>query len=546
MTQITDPYSNKLKISPLGLLFACVLLVGLSACHSRAPASLVLRRGLSAPVTTLDAQRAADFSSYEVLRDLGEGLTCETANGEVEPGAASDWSVSPDGLHYRFVLRPSARWSNGDPLVAEDFVAGLRRAVDPKTAAPMAGTLAVIGNASQIIAGSLPAEALAVRALDAQTLTIDLTHPAPYLTALLAGPVAFPVHRPTLAQFGSQYARAGHLVSNGAYRLAFESPGSVVRLERNAAYWAAANVAIQQVEFVPAADPQAELTRYRAGGLDMTAAVPAADFLWLREHLGQELQVRPQVGVFYFAFNLTRPPFNDQPILRQAMALSLDRELLAEHVLKAGQVPAYSLVPPGIGGYEAASYGWSGESVESRHQRAQQLYKQAGFSPSHPLKVRLLYTQSETIRNLSIAAAAQWTQVLGAQVELDDLEFRSFVSRRTDRSTWDILFTGWNADYPDPGNFLELFRNGDPQNDPNFHDSRFEALLDQALAEPNPQTRLALYTQAEQALLASYAITPVYFTASRRLVKPNLLGASLSPMNHNYSKYLSWKSPSKP
>ena len=512
-----------------------------AACSGPKPAPAALHRSLFAVVATVDAQRAADAASYEVLRDLGEGLTCETAGGEIEPGVAADWTVSPDGRRYDFRLRPEARWSNGDPVVAEDFVASLRRAVDPKTASPSAYLLSVIRHADQVIAGALPVSALGVSAPDQRSLSIELERPAPYFTALLAAPIAYPVHRPTLARYGDHYARAGQLVSNGAYRLDAELPGGRLRLSRNPYYWAQARVAIASVEYVPIPDAQAELNRYRAGEIDVTSLVPAADFDWLKATLPGELQVRPQLGLYYFAFNLSHPPFNDQPILREALSLALDREQLVSRVLKAGQLPAYAFVPPGIGGYEPSTYGWAVEPVDARRARAQLLYKRAGFGPGHPLRLRLLYSQSDTIRNVSIAAAEQWHAVLGAEVELNDMEFRAFLAKRAERAAWDVLIDGWNADYPDPGNFLELLRSRGPQNDPGYADPGYDRLLDEAAAEADPARRLAIYGAAERRLLASYAVAPVYYMVSRRLVRTRVEGATLSPMNHNYTKHMSLK-----
>lgn len=524
-------------IRVVGVLVLASIIV---ACAQRSPPA-ALRRGLSDTVVTLDAQRVADFNGSEVLRDLDEGLTTETPNGEIEPGVAKDWTVTSDGLHYTFELRPDARWSNGDPVVADDFVAALRRVVDPRTASPSAGLASVIRHAADVTAGRLPPEALGVTSAGPLELSIELEHPAPYLTALLAAPFAYPVHRPTLTRYGERYARAGTLVSNGPYKLVAELPGGVLRLERNPNYWAAKGVAIPSVEYRPMPDVHAELNLYRAGGLDVTAVVPAADFEWLRTQMPAQLQVRPQLGVYYFAFNLSRPPFNDQPILREALSLALDRQQLATQVLKAGQTPAYGFVPPGIGGYDPATYGWADEPVEARRARAQLYYKRAGFGPSRPLKIRLLYTQSETIRNVSVAAAAQWHDVLGAEVVLDDLEFRAFLARRAERASWDVLIDGWSADYPDPGNFLDIFRTQAPQNEPGLRDPAYDRLLDEAMAEPDPSRRLAKYAAAEQRLLGSYAVAPVYYMVSRRLVRPNVEGATLSPMNHNYTRHWNLK-----
>jgi oligopeptide transport system substrate-binding protein len=529
---------NPTRRFPVLAVAVAALAVLATACGRGHAPSDVLRRGALSDPATLDPQRAAEVYSYEVLRDLFEGLTVETPEGNVAPGVARDWSVDATGRRYQFVLRPDARWSNGDPVVAADFVAGLRRAVDPKTASPGAELLELIDHAPAIVRGREPVESLAVRAEDPQHLEIVLRQPAPFFAGLLANAVADPVHGPTLTRYGAEFARPGRLVSNGAYRLLDQVAGAVVRLERNPAYWDAAHVAVRVVEYLPIADIQAQLLRYRSGGLEMTDSMPAAQLAWARERLPAELQIAPQLSTVYFAFNRTAGVLAPRRELAEALSLALDREALTEKVLRGGQVPAYSFVPPGMPGYTPQVYPWAGNSGAERLQRAQGLLRAAGYSPAHPLHLRILYNQNDTIRNLAVAAAAQWRTALGVEAEFVDLEFRAFLAARTDRSRWDVVVAGWNADYADPGNFLNVFRTGAPQNDPGLSDPEYDGLLDTASNEPDPAARLAELAVAERRLLASSAVAPVYFAVSRRLVKAYVSGALLNPMNHNYSKYL--------
>jgi oligopeptide transport system substrate-binding protein len=487
--------------------------------------------------TALDPQRAGDTMSFEVLRDLFEGLTSESASGEVIPGVAQDWSVSSDGLRYDFILRPDARWSNGDIVTSDDFVAALQRAVDPATGCPEAELLLPIRGAAEAIAGKAPPRSLAVRAEGPGNLSIELTAPAPYFPAILANAVAYPLYRGSRPA-GAPAAR-GPAVSNGAYVLAEWMLGSKLVLRRNPSYWDARHVAIAEVDYLPAADSNAELARYRADELDLTSTIPGQQLEALRAAQPGEVQVRPQLAVIYYAFNLDRPPFRDAPGLREALSLAIDRETLTAGVLRAGEVPAYSFVPPGIGGYPDTGYAWHAETRESRLARARALYRAAGFGADRPLRLRLVHPADDTLRKVAIAVAAMWHEALGVDTTLADLEYRAFLALRDDRERWDVLSHGWNADYPDPGNFLGIFTRGSAQNDAHLADGEFERLLAAAAADPDGARRLEELAAAERRLLADYAVAPLYFPVSRRLVKPRVAGAVLAPMNHNYSKYLS-------
>lgn len=513
-------------------------LLSLCGCGGAARDSSVLRIGLGGAPSTLDPQRAADTYSLELLRDLYEGLTSESPSGQIVPGAAESWSVSDDGLTYTFQLRTTARWSNGEALTSDDFVFALRRAVDPRTAAPAADLLSLITNAPEIVAGKVSPTALGVQALGDHALTISLRRPAPYFSSVLANAIAYPVHRQSLQNFGEAFTKPGRLISNGAYRLISEVPASNIRFERNPYYWDAATVAIRAVEFLPIADVQSEFRQYRAGALDITATIPTSDLDWAKTNLAGELQVQPQLATIFIAFNAADGSLHERPRIAEALSLAVDRQALTMKVLRAGQVAAYSFVPIGIAGYTPQSYTWADEPHADQLAQARELYRAAGYSVAKPLRIRFLYSQNEAIRNVAIATAAQWKEALGVETELIDMEFRAFLAARHDRTRWDVIIDGWNADYADPGNFLELFKSGGVQNDAGLADAEYDRLLDAAANEASPEKRLTLLAEAEKRLLADGAIAPLYFPVTRRLVKPYVDGAILNPMNHNYSKYL--------
>jgi oligopeptide transport system substrate-binding protein len=500
---------------------------------------MVLRRSVSAGNVVLDPQQISDTASAEIARDLFEGLTTESPSGQTEPGVATDWLQSEGGRRYIFRLRPDAKWSNGDPVVASDFVRALRRLVDPGLASPSAEVVNCIVGATDAILGRRSPAEIGVIALDDHTLEFRLEHPMPLFPSLLASPATFPRHPMYLNSSSSNSLTRAQPISNGAYSYVDQRPGGVIHLEKNGMYWNRKSVDIPKVDYYLTKDATAEVLRYRAGELDVTSVLPPADFEWAKTTLPGELQTGPELGVYFFAFNLSHGPLQSAPAVREALALALDRDGIVSHALKAGQLPAYSFVPPGISGYEPVRYDWAAVALAQRRQRARILMNAAGFNAAHPLHLRIVYAQAETVRNLVIATAAQWHDVLGVEVEPEALEFRTFLARRNERQSWDVMVNGWNADYADPGNFLEVFRTGGPQNDPGLADPAYDRLLDQAEAEADGPRRLAVYARAEQHLLAGYAVTPMYFVATRRLVKPYVHGVALNPMNHNYTKHWS-------
>ncbi len=519
---------------------ALTLCVPLMSCgrHQTAQSTQVLRRGLGGDISTLDPQKAGDSFSEEVLRDLFEGLTSEMPDGTAVPALAKSWEVSADGRTYTFVLRHSAKWSNGDPVTAEDVVSGMRRALDPAVASPAAALLRPITHASEILAAAVRPETLGVEAIGPDTVVIHLENPTSYLPMLLARCVAFPVHTSSLQRYGDKFASAQYLVTNGPYRLESVSPNTKITLVRSDYYWDASRVAIGKVEHFVIADASAELLRYRGGGLDMTSTVPASRFEWARQELGPQLQVRSQLATIYLSFNLKTGALHDSPDLRRALSLAIDRSSLTERVLRAGQVPAYSFVPPGIDGYAPAEYAWRSDTWDGRIAVARRLLERAVRSGGQPQRLRVIYSENEAFRNTALTLAANWKDALGVDTQLEQLEFKTFLAQRAERGRWDVLISAWGGDYQDPSNFLEVFRSGVAGNDPGFEDSEFDRLLDRAASELSPSRRMTLLNSAERRLTDSYAIAPVYFPVIRRLVNPRVEGANLSAMNHNYSKHL--------
>ncbi|HXZ59167.1 MAG TPA: peptide ABC transporter substrate-binding protein [Steroidobacteraceae bacterium] len=525
----------------LAMLAACARSgSGPAATEAAAPGEPLLVRGGGPDPDSLDPQKVRGFEAQSIVRDLCEGLTTLDHSAAVAPGVASHWSVSADGRIYTFTLRPEARWSNGDRVVGADFVAGLRRLVDPATASGYAQYADVIVNTDDIVAGRKPPESLGIAAPDDSTVVVTLAAPAPYLPALLSHPSTCPVHRPTLANHPDAYSRAGVMVANGAFVLKEWVQGSYVLATRNHRYWNDAATRLAAVKYLIIPDENAELARYRGGELEITAVVPRGQFDWIKEHLGGQLHVSPQLTTYYYGFNLRRAPFAQQPQLRRALSLVIDREKLASLVLRVGELPAYGWVPPGIAGYTPQSFDYASEPMPARIAEAQRLYREAGYSHARPLSFELRYNAGEVHTKVAVAVASMWKEALGAEVKLTQVEFKTLLEE-IDRGDVELFRSSWAGDYNDAYTFAQYLKGDFGLNLPRYRSAAYDALLTRAAAEIDPSRRRALLEEAERLMLADHPLLPLYFYVNKHLVKPEVLGWYDNVMNVIYSKDLGLK-----
>ena len=498
----------------------------------------ILRRGNGPEPDTLDPQLARTDAAFNILRDLFEGLTAIGPDGAAVPAAAESWTVSPDGLEYRFTLREGLRWSNGDPLKAADYVTGMRRLVDPKTASPYAQFIDPVGNAAAITRGEKQPEELGVAAPDDRTVVIRLATPAPYLLGLLAQPGTFPVHSPSLARNGAEYARPGKLLSNGAFVLEDWVIGSHVVARRNASYWNDAATKIERVHYVHIADAGAELRQYRAGQLDFTYVVPQPQFKWIKENLGPELHLAPQLSVYYYGFNLTRPPFKDNPALRRALSLAIDRDKLVTAVTGVGEAPAYGWVPRGVWNYTPQQFDYADKPYAERVAEARKLYGLAGYSAERPLRIELRYNSGDVHNRLAVAVASMWKDALGVETTLYAEEFRALLQSIQARKDTQVFRSSWVGDFNDAYSFAQLLQTGFGINLTGYSNPLYDTLLADARLQADPAKRRALLEAAERLMLADHPVLPLYFYVNKHLVKPWVRGWSDNVMNVIYSKDL--------
>lgn len=487
----------------------------------------VLRRGNGGEPSSLDPALAEDIHAFAILADLFEGLVTTDAAGQVAPGAAREWSVSDDGLEYRFVLRQDARWSNGDRVVAGDFVRAFRHVANPRTPSSYAFLLEAIAGFAAVKEGASDIDTLGVAALDDTTLQITLGRPTPYWLATLTMPIASPRHP------------HGAAISNGAYALEDREALSLIRLTRNPYFHATTSVSIDVVEYYPVVDEHAELNRFRAGELDITHAIPPNQLPALREVMPDAVRIAPMLGLYYLAFDLSEPPF-DNPDLRQALSLAIDRSAISQ-VLGRGEVPAFAVTPPGVGGYEGIAYAWAGLEENERVELARAHYARAGYGGDRPLSMTLLYDAGGVHESIAVAITDMWRQALGVEVTLDKREWMHFLQAREDTAEWQAMRFSWFGDFDDPSTFLDIFRSDNEQNLPGYANPLYDRLLSRADGQQDREIRHSLLQQAEETLLADYPIAPLYFYVSKHLVADGIHGYQDNTLDRHPTRYISFE-----
>jgi len=489
-----------------------------------APAGSVhLRRQIEDYPSTLDPALNTDIPALRVLDDLFEGLVRLDPAGGIVPAVARRWTQSEDGTRWTFELRDDWRWSNGDPVTAHDFVYAWRRLLDPRTRSRNVQQVLPLAGALPIARGEAAPETLQVFARGDHALEVRLEQRTPWFLYLLTCCFLMPVHRATVEAHGESWTRAGNLVVNGPYRVESTRINGATRLTRNPHHPEQGEIAIDAITYFPIDDRGAASSAYLAGGLDVTDAFQLADIGWLRERLQPgELRLAAYFGTVMLGLQIDRPPFDSKP-LREALNLAIDREALTGKLLRGVYLPAWTTVPP-LPGYSPLRPEWATWSAERRLARARELYAEAGYSRERPLRSSLAFSAGDpdTTRTLE-AVTAMWRTALGADVQLAGEDFRVLLQNRA-LGRHEAYWNAWIGDYPDPLTFLDLLRVGSGQNFGKYHDERYEALLDQALASPDDATRMTLYAQAEAIVNADAVNLPLYFYQSRHLVKPWVQG----------------------
>ncbi|GLT14645.1 peptide ABC transporter substrate-binding protein [Vibrio algivorus] len=480
-----------------------------------------LTRGNGDEVPTLDPTMSSDTSSSRVISDMFEGLVTEDLHGNIIPALATRWDISEDGTQYTFHLR-DAKWSNGDPITADDFVFALQRIVNPKTGAPYSWyvSMANIVNADKITKGDATVDSLGVKAVDAKTLQVNLTKPVPHFIKMLAHESTFALPEKVVKKYQEAWTKPENIVVSGAYKLTDWVINEKLVLKRNAQYWNDKETVINQVTYLPISDVNAEYNRFRTGEIDITNVVPLELYQTIKKDRPDELLTMPSLGTYYYLFNMKKKPFDDERV-RKALAYSIDRDVVVERILGQGQLPAYTNTPPAVAGFEVPKLEWAEMSQQERNQKAKSLLEEAGFDEGNPLKFELEYNTSESHKKLAIVMASMWKKNLGAEVEIANQEWKTFLQTLSSKN-FSVARYAWIGDYNEASTFLSYF-DSSGLNYGGWSNADYDAVLKQASSAQSEKERNVLYQKAEQIFADEMPAIPVYFY-TRSVLKNKKVG----------------------
>ncbi|MGC6506561.1 MAG: peptide ABC transporter substrate-binding protein [Coraliomargaritaceae bacterium] len=491
--------------------------------------------GIGTEPAALDPHITTGLTEYSVMLALFEGLTTlDPQTMAVQPGVAQSWDISDDGLNYTFYLDPLARWSNGDPVTAKDFLFSIQRILSPGLGAPYAYMLYPIEGAEAYNKGeSVDFSTVGVRASGPAILQIKLAAPTPYFLGLLAHNTWWPVHPPTILQHGgmteriSKWTKPENFVGNGPYTLEKWQLNYGITARKNDHYRKAKEAKLKRIHFLPI-EMQTEERAFRAGHLHITSSVPVHRIDWYKKERPEQLRVDTALGTYYYMLNTKNGPLADKRV-RQALAYAIDREKITGHILRAGQVPAYHFTPPNTGGYSAEV------RLPFDPQYGRQLLAQAGFPNGEGFpEFELLYNTSESHRTIAEAVQQMWKTELGIDVTLHNQEWKAYLSTRQ-AGDFDILRAAWYGDYDDPNTFLDLGTSNNGNNHSGWSHPDYDQLITDAASATEGLKRMQLFQEAEAILIEEMPYIPVYFYVTTRLIDPSVNGWYPSILdNHPY------------
>ncbi|BDG62149.1 peptide ABC transporter substrate-binding protein [Caldinitratiruptor microaerophilus] len=504
------------------------------------PKEQVVRFNNGTEPETIDPGLSTGIPEANVENHLFEGLMRLDAESKPVPGMAERYEVKDNGTTYVFYLR-DAKWSNGDPVTAHDFVYAWQRVLDPYTASEYAYQLYYVKGAEKLNTVPLKdkdgkdrpeadvkkdieaAKAeLGVKALDDKTLEVKLEAPTPYFLSVAAFHTLFPVNKKAVESGPDWFRKPETIVTNGPYLLKEWKPKEKIVLVKNPNYWAANEVKIDRLEFYPVEEASTALTMYESDQMDVLDDVPVAEMDRLKKEKAGELMIRPYLGTYYYLFNTTKKPLDD-PRVRKALSLAIDRNAIVTQITKAGQIPALAYVPPGIPDVQGDFRKNGGDYLKDNDvETAKKLLAEAGYPDGKGFpKLTILYNTSESHKAIAEAIQEMWKKNLGIEVNLTNQEWQVYLDTRT-KLGYDIARAGWIGDYVDPMTFIDMFTSTSGNNDTGWKNPQFDDLVKRAKATGDQATRMQLMHEAEKLLMDQAVVMPIYFYVEVDLQKPKL------------------------
>ncbi|QLB21610.1 oligopeptide ABC transporter substrate-binding protein OppA [Vespertiliibacter pulmonis] len=482
---------------------------------------------VTAEASTLDPQKMEGTGESLIARQLLEGLVNTDDLDNIIPGVAERWEFSPDFKTLTFYLRHNAKWSNGDPVTAHDFVYAWQRLADPKTASPYATYLEFmkLENVADVVAGKKSPTELGVKAVDDYTLQLTLTAPVPYAAELTQHASLYPVHRATVEKYGENWTLPEHFIGNGAYKIAHRVLNEKLELERNPTYWNNTETVIDKATFL-ILNETSGIARYRSGDLDI-AFIPSTlykDPKFRKEYDSQIYNTR-KLSTFTYEMNLSKPPLNDIRV-RKALDLGMEREIITNKVLNFGQMPTYRFTPSYIrGGEKIKQPEYAQWTQAQRNEEAKKLLREAGYSKANPLKTELLYNTNEGLKSIAIAATSIWKKNLDGMVDISikNMEWKTFLDTKSQKN-YQLAFAAWSADYNEATTFLTYYLSNSEQNKIGFKSEKFDKLINDSYYAKTEEERADLYAQAEEELGKHHPFVAIYHYAGLFIKNPKLQG----------------------
>jgi len=488
--------------------------------------------------TTADPQMVEDVSGSYFVRDLFEGLMNQDADGNLIPGVATGYTTNEAKDVYTFTLRNNARWSDGNPVTAHDFVYAWRRLADPATASPYSwfADIMALENVGAVMSGESPPEALGIRALDNHTLEVRLTASLPYFAAMTTHASTFPSPQWTVRTFGDGWTKPGNIVGNGAYVLTEHIPNETATRERNTMYWNNDATIIDKVVTLVINDENTDFTRWEAGETDK-GAVPSGQYPRLKAEYPDEAISFPRLCTYYMTFNLSPSgpeAFKDVRV-RQALSYALDRSVVTDKILQGGQIQAFTFTPGATAGFEVPAVAFGQMSQDQRNVNAKLLMAAAGYGPDNPLKFEYMYNTSEGHKKIAIGAQQMWKETLGAEATLANQEWKTFLKTRGGQN-FDVARGGWCGDYNEASTFLDLMTTPSGYNDGKFSNAEVDELMTSARTMSDATSN---YTRVEEIMANEMPIIPVYHYTGVFMLRNNLKGWPFNNVEQNvYSRDL--------